>query len=248
MALFNRQSTVLDIITNALGQLALPVPVAAVGSTNDETAQQMVRLLQWSGRRLIKPTATHRWQALRKTWTLPVASPTLTYALPADWDSFEDLTGWNLTSRLPMLGPASDPQWNCLTARNLGSSTISVIYRVRQDLFELQSVPSTPQSLIIDYQSRGWVRDATVPTEFRDYIDADDDVVLYDTELITAKLKLAFLIAKGFDSTAAQAEYNELEEQAINADQDAPVLRVSRSDSYPLISTHFNVPDTGYGP
>jgi hypothetical protein len=55
------------------------------------------------------------------------------------------------------------------------------------------------------------------------------------------------MTAKGFDTTAAQAEYNELEEQAINADTDAPVLQVARSDTYPLISTQFNVPDTGYG-
>lgn len=246
MALFNKNSTALDIIQNALGQLALPVPTAAVSASNDETAQQMVRLLQWCGRRLLKPTATHRWQQLRKTWQLTTTSDTQ-YALPDDWDSFEDLTGWNFTSRLPMLGPATDPQWQCLKARNLGSSTISVIYRVRENLFEIYNTFSDAQDLRIDYSSRAWVRDATVPTEYRDYIDADDDVILYDTELITAKLKLAFLTAKGFDTTAAQAEYNELEEQAIDADADAPVLQVARSDTYPLISTQFNTPDTGYG-
>jgi hypothetical protein len=245
VALFNKYSTVLDIVRNALGQLALPVPAAVVTATNDETAQQMVYLLQWVGRRLLKPTATHRWQQMKKTFQITTNAVDTQYPLPDDWDSFEDLTGWNFTSRLPMLGPATDPQWNCLLARNLGSSTISVIYRVRDGLFEIYNTFPDAQDLRIDYSSRAWVRTALLT--YQDTVTADDDLVLYDTELITSKLKLAFLTAKGFDTTAAQAEYNELEEQAICADEDAPVLQVSRSDTYPLISTQFNAPDTGYG-
>lgn len=246
MANFNKYGTALAIIQDAIGQLALPVPSAVVTSTNDETAQQMLRLLTWSGRRLLKPTATYRWEHLMKTFALTTVPLTTLYNVPADWDSFEDLTGWNFTSRLPMLGPATDAQWQCLAARNLGSSTISVIYRMRGGQIELYNSFPTAQDLRIDYSSRAWVVDAT-GLIFRDYIAADDDVVLYDNELITAKLKLQFLTAKGFDTTAAQAEYNELEEQAICADTDAPVLQLARSDTYPLISTQFNVPDTGYG-
>jgi len=243
---FSKHPTALDVIQAVQGQLGLPVSVAATTNPTDETAQQMLRLLTWAGRRLIKPTSTYRWTMLLRTFILTTNAVDTTYPLPADWDSFEDLTGWNFTSRLPMLGPATDPQWQCLKARNLGSSTISVIYRVRGDLFEIYNTFSTPQSLRIDYSSRGWVQTAD-PLVFRDYILADDDTVLYDNELITAKLKLAFLTAKGFDTTAAQGEYNEIEEQAICADADAPVLQVARSDTYPLISTQFNVPDTGYG-
>lgn len=246
MAAFNKHSTTLQIVQDALGQLALPVPSAVATSTNDETAQQMLRLLNWAGRKLIKPTATYRWQQLLRTWQLTTNPVDTEYPLPADWDSFEDLTGWNFTSRLPMLGPATDPQWQCLKARNLGSSTISVIYRTRGGVFEIYNTFPDNQDLRIDYSSRAWVVKAD-GTTFQDFSDADDDTVLYDTELITAKLKLQFLTAKGFDTTAAQAEYNELEEAAICADTDAPVLQLARSDTYPLISTQFNVPDTGYG-
>lgn len=245
MAAYNRQDTALSIIQNALGQLGLPVPAAAVTASTDETAQQAVRLLQWVGRRLIKPTMSNRWQVLRKTWQLTTNSVDTTYALPTDWDSFEDLTGWNFSSRLPMLGPATDPQWQCLKARNLGSSTISVIYRVRGGLFEIYNTFSTNQDLRIDYSSRAWVRKADNSTQ--DFIDADDDTPLYDADLLCAGLKLQFLIAKGFDTTAAQQEWDDLLEQALNADQDAPVLQVARADTYPLISTQFNAPDTGYG-
>jgi len=242
-----KHATAIECVQSVQGQLGLPVSAAAITAPADETAQQMLRLLTWAGRRLVKPTSTYRWTTLTKTWTLLTNGVDTIYPLPVDWDSFEDLTGWNFTSRLPMLGPATDPQWACLKARNLGSSTISVIYRVRGGKFEIYNTFAAPQDLRIDYSSRGWVQDAADPLIVRDHILKDDDVLLYDNELITAKLKLAFLNAKGFDTTAAQGEYNEIEEAAICADSDAPVLQVSRSDTYPLISTQFNVPDTGYG-
>lgn len=244
---FSKHPTALEVIQDAQAQLALPVSAAAVASVGDETAQQMLALLTWSGRRLLKPTQTYRWQNMLRTFVLITNPVDTVYPLPDDWDSFEDLTGWNFTSRLPMLGPATDPQWACLKARNLGSSTISVIYRVRGGRFEVYNTFPDPQDLRIDYSSRAWVQDAADPTIYRDRIEKDDDIVLYDNELITAKLKLAFLTAKGFDTTAQQSEYNELEEAAICADTDAPVLQCSRSDTYPLISTQFNAPDTGYG-
>lgn len=247
MAAYNRQATVLDIIQNALGQMGLPVPGAAYSDGSNLTAQQCIRLLQSRGRRLIKPTGTNRWQVLHKTWSCPTSPGVTTYTLPDDWDSFEDLTGWNFTSRLPMLGPATDPQWNCLKARNLGSSTISVIYRVRGGVFEIYNAFSTSQDLRIDYSSRGWIMKNGSPPTYQDFIDADDNVCLYDAELLTAALKLDFLGAKGFDTTVAQADYDELLEQALNADQDAPVLQMALADTYPLISTSFNAPDTGYG-
>jgi hypothetical protein len=245
---FTKNPTALDVVQSVQIQLGLPVSPAAVTAPGDETAQQLIGLLTWSGRRLCKPTSSYRWSALMREFVLLTNPVDTVYPLPADWDSFEDLTGWNFTSRLPMLGPATNPQWACLKARNLGSSTISVIYRVQRGKFEIYNTFPDPQDLRINYSSRAWVEVAgSMPTEYRDYILADDDIVLFDNELITARVKLALLTAKGFDTTAAQAEYNEAEEAAICADADAPVLQVSRSDTYPLISTQFNVPDTGIG-
>lgn len=244
---FSKHPSALEVIQSAQAQLGLPVSTAAVSSIGDETALQMVALLTWCGRRLLKPTSTYRWSIMLRTWVLLTNPVDTAYPLPDDWDSFEDLTGWNFTSQLPMLGPATDPQWACLRARNLGSSTISVVYRTRGNHFEIYNTFPDPQDLRIDYSSRAWVQDAADPLVFSDKIEADDNIILFDNELITAKLKLAFLTAKGFDTTAAQSEYNEIEEAAICADADAPVLQVSRSDTYPLISTQFNVPDTGYG-
>lgn len=238
--------TAAEVIQTVLGQFGLPVPTAIVGAVGDATATQMVYLLNWAGRKLVKPTATHRWSQLTKTWQLLTQEVTTLYDLPDDWDSFEDLTGWNFTSRLPMLGPATDPQWQCLKARNLGSSTISVIYRTRGRQLEIYNEFPSSQELRIDYSSRSWVYEPG-PQVYKESITADDDVLLFDRELLTAALRLEFLTAKGFDTTAAQADYNRLEESAICTDAESPVLNVNINNTYPLISTQFNVPDTGYG-
>lgn len=247
MADFNKRQTGLMIVQDTCAQLGLPIPIAVVSNPNDVNARQMLALMNYAGRRLIKPVGTYRWQFLLRTWTLLTNAVDTSYSLPEDWDSFEDLTGWNFTSRLPMLGPATDPQWMCLRARNLGSSTISVIYRTRDNKFEIYNTFPDPQDLRIDYSSRAWVQSGTDPLVYRDYVAADDDIVLYDPDLMIAFLKLRWLTAKGFDTTVAVADFNEALELAINADTDAPVLRFNLSDDYPLISTQFNVPDTGYG-
>lgn len=247
MANFNKRETGLQIIQDACAQLGLPVPIAAASNGADVTARQMLALLNYSGRRLIKPTDTYRWTMLLKTWTLATTPLATTYPLPDDWDSFEDLTGWNFSSRLPMLGPATDPQWMTLKARNLGSSTISVIYRSRGGKFEIYNTFPTPQDLRIDYSSRAWVQSGADPLVFRDYVAADDDLVLFDSDLMVAALKLRFVTQKGFDNTSSMSDYQMALEAAICADTDAPVLTLNLTDTYPLISTQFNVPDTGYG-
>jgi hypothetical protein len=238
----------LSVIQDACAILALPVPTAAASAQDDDTAQQMLALLTWSGRRLVKPTSTIRWTALTKTWTLTTVPGKTLYDLPDDWDSFFDLTAWNTATRLPMIGPASGPAWAQLRARSLGPSTISIVYRTRGNQFEIYTSPSVAQTLTVDYTSRTWVQDnVAAPPVWRDKVLLDSDSIVYDNELITAKLKLAWLTAKGFDTTAAQAEYNEIEEQAINADTDAPVLCADDNGWGEPMLSGANVPDTGYG-
>jgi hypothetical protein len=248
MADFNRQQTGLVIVQEVCGQLGLPVPATAIaGIGTDATPVQMVALLNNAGRRLCKPTRGYKWTLLTKTFSLDTVPAQNLYDVPADWDSFDDMTGWNFSQRLPMIGPATAPEWMAVQARNLGGNTISVIYRMRGGKMELFFVPASgSQNLQISYTSRAWVRDANDPLIFRDYVSADADVVLWDAELIQSALKLAFLKAKGFDTSAAQAEYDEILEAAMNADSDAPVL-TSTPSAYPLISPATNVPDTGYG-
>jgi hypothetical protein len=247
VANFNKQQTALAIVQDTCGLLGLPKPAAVASNPTDVTAQQMWSLLRHAGRRLCKPTDGYRWQVLTRLWSLDTLPATTLYTLPDDWDSFIDTTAWNYTSRMPMLGPASTQQWQTLKARNLGNSVFSVVYRTSAGKLELQAAPATAQQLRLAYTSRAWVQKGGDPTTLRDYPDADDDLVLFDPELMVASLKLAFLTAKGFDTTAATADYKLALEAAINADSDAPVLSLVPGGGPALLDPQFNAPDTGYG-
>ncbi|GAB3773756.1 hypothetical protein GCM10028796_46750 [Ramlibacter monticola] len=239
-----------DICKEVLGLMGLPVPNAVSANTNDATSRQIWVLLRQTGRRLMKPTRTHRWQALTREWKLTTVPGKTLYDLPTDHDGFIDSTAWNLASRLPMLG-ALDAQWQALRARSLGSSTISIVYRTVGEQFEIYNSPGDAQSLSIAYTSRNWVKLASPPDPQAPYADApvaDGDIVMLDPEMMVAGLQFAFLTAKGFDTTAVATQLDALIEAAIDNDSDAPVLSaVGGGSDYPLLSPVFNLPDTGYG-
>lgn len=87
---------------------------------------------------------------------------------------------------------------------------------------------------------------------FRNYGTADapsagTDTVLWDANLVTSALKLAWLKAKGFEWGAAQEEYAKALEAAVGNDTAAPRLQLSGPGVIdPLLGGH-NIPITGYG-
>lgn len=225
MARFNRLQSGIQIVQAIAGQLGLPVPKAVASDSSNKTAQQMWSLLTSEGRSLVKPQREHRWQALSATWTLTTVPGQTKYPLPDDWDSFIDATGWNTSQMFP-LGSVLDSQWSALVARSLGPQYISVVYRVRGNMFELYGVPSNVQTLLIDYTTRGWVKASGVSGETKDWMEQDDDMCLLDGELIAAAVKLRWLTEKGFDTTAATNAFDLALELAINADLQSDVLEV----------------------
>lgn len=248
MAFFNRQKTALTIIQDVCGQLGLPVPSLVSGNVTDETAQQMLTLLNFCGNRLIKPTNGNRWQVLARTWKFTSDPAKTLYDVPLDWSSFIDETAWNLSTSLPMIGPTNDMDWARLLASN-SAATMNIVYRTRGGKFEILISPSSPQNLSIDYISRAWVQgtDPTLGTVYKDSMTDDADLCLYDGELITAYLKLRFLIEKGMDTTIALNDFQSALDQAQNADQDAPMLATGSYGGMPLVNTIYNVPNTNYG-
>ena len=160
MAQFNRLQTGLSIVQAVTGQLGFGQPQAVAGDSTNVLTRQMWALLTSEGRKLVKPQREHRWQALQKTWTLVTEPGVSTYPLPADWDSFQDLTAWDQSTRW---GAASvQPwQWSALAASSTTSPTLTLVYRLRGNQFELFTAPASAQTLTIDYTSRGWVQAAS---------------------------------------------------------------------------------------
>jgi hypothetical protein len=73
------------------------------------------------------------------------------------------------------------------------------------------------------------------------------DVPIFDSYLLERALKTKWLAAKGFDTTAAQADYNQAFEQLTGADKSAPVLNAGARGFGLKLLNGYNVSDTKYG-
>jgi hypothetical protein len=242
MADFNRRISGYDCVKRVLGGQGLPIPVSASGSQN-ALDRQIWALLTEVGQDLLEK---HNWQGLNNTYTITTVPGQTTYPLPNDFQSFIDSTAWNNNARLPLIGPMSDQDWALLQARQLGGTTLRMQYIIQDDNVEFYAVPTEVQTITMPYISRGWVRDATNPLLYRDYVANDGDTIMYAPRLIIAALKRRFRIEKGFDATAADEEYRLALEAAKYNDSPKKDLSLNSRAGYPYLG-YWNMPDTNYG-
>jgi hypothetical protein len=239
VANFNRLITFNTAVTEVMGSMGIAVP-NDVTASQDKTVIQMRYLANKVGLELINENS---WQILNKDMTIVTDGVTLTYPLPSDWDHFFQDAAWNTTNRLPAIGSMTNQEWAQLKARNLGGTTFACIYIVQNDQITFYSVGTTPQTIVLPYISRGWVRAAD--GTLKDNLQNNDDTILFDPTLFKAALKLAWQIDKGFDSSAAKLAYD----NALNAaaGKEVPERTLSLATrQYPYIS-QMNLPYTGYG-
>lgn len=170
------------------------------------------------------------------------------YPLPDGFSNMLDQTGWNRTNRLPLGGPVSAQEWQYLKGRQQGV-VFNVLFRPDDDTIRLYPDTDPPglNTIAFEYISRFWI--STVGSQQdpdSDTPSSGSDIVFFDPLLMTRRLKLDWLAAKGFDTSLAMDDYNEVLEQCKNADGSAPQLNLRGGRGEPLISI-ANIPVTGYG-
>lgn len=238
---FTKFTTVSQVLQKAYRELGLTVPTSFVGNT-DDTASQLVEFLTSAGQDLC---TMNDWQMLHKEWTQVLTPAVSTYALPTDWNSFIDSAMWDNTARWPVIGPLTPQIWRMLKARLLGGNTISLQYRIVANQFVLYYPAAAADTIVSDYYSRGWLVQVD-GTTYRDNPSADSDTVLFDSRIIVPLLKFKWRDAKGFDTSAASAEFQEQWDLIVGRDIPAPTLSVGPRDTYPYLG-YYNMPDTNYG-
>jgi hypothetical protein len=243
MARYDTAGDIINAAASSVGLTAIPDPFAS----SDPAFVQLRNILTSAGRELI---GLHDWQRLIKQHSITTAVPPDTgeYDLPADFGRMIDQTGWSPTNRLPLGGPLSPQDYTYLVNTNLASSTIYVSFRQAQGKFiVLPQPPPNAMEMNFEYISRDWVALAIAPTVLAaDEVTANDDVVLYEPILIEKFLKLRFLEAKGFDTTAAMGQFNTVFMQWTGNDISAPTLNMARMRVFPYLNWR-NIPETNYG-
>ncbi|RKH08997.1 hypothetical protein D7X74_30405 [Corallococcus sp. CA047B] len=234
-----------SVLNDAAVELGLiPADLADPYDSVDSNMTQLCRLLKSAGQDLARDYA---WTHLQKEYSFNTVASTGSYALPPDYDRLIDQTGWNRNSLIPLQGPLAAQGWQVLKAL-VSTGAVGLWFRIVGDQLSLMPVPISAQSLAYEYVSRYWVRpfDQTSPTT--DTPTDGNDVLYFDRRLLVCAVKLAFKRAKGFDSTAAQEDFEKALARAQGGDGAAPVLSLNGCRVGPeRLLNGVNTPDTGFG-
>ena len=237
--------TAANIINDAAVELGLyATDVADPYASTDANVLQLCRLLKAVGQDLLRDFA---WTHFQKEHTFATVAGTAAYALPADFGRMLHQTHWNRTGVMPLQGPLGAQGWQLLKAQS-ATGAVGLWFRVVNNEVELQPVPTSAQTLAYEYVSRYWVQPSgqTAPTAEAPTDGAD--TLWLDRRLLVCALILKFKRAKGFDSAAAQEDYERALARAQGADGAAPVLSVSpRGLGVERLVDGCNVPERGFG-
>lgn len=243
-----RYETATNIINQTAAECGL-TPVSDPFAVSDPAFTQLIALLTSAGREML---GLHQWQKFVRLHTITTGvADSGVYDLPDDFGYFIDQTGWTPTNAgdgLPLGGPLSEQDWTYLVNTNLASSTVFVSFRIADGTFQVLPQPP-PENITInfEYVSRYWVALAGAPTvPAQDSVTASDNIVLYEPILMVKFLKLRFLEAKGFDTTAASGQFLTMFQSWTGKDNSAPILNMSTSRFFPYLGWR-NIPETNYG-
>lgn len=238
-----------DTAANILNDAAVELSLISADLDNPYASTEpnvllLCRLLKSAGQDLARDFA---WTHLQREYTFATVAGQGTYPLPPDFDRLMDQTAWNRTGVMPLQGPLAAQGWQVLRAL-VSTGAVGMWFRIVGNLVQLQPVPGSEQNLSYEYVSRYWVQPEGQTAPSSDTPSAGTDTLLFDRRLLVTALKLAFRKAKGFDTSAAQADYEDARARAQGGDGAAPVLSLNGRCLGPeRLLNGVNVPETGFG-
>lgn len=239
------RSTANDILNRVAAEVGLETVSDPYASTT-QAFRQMTYLMNIAGEEL---SQLYPWEFLAKDHGIQTLdTDSGEYPLPADFLYMMNQTGWERNEQVPLFGPLSAQDWTYLLGRDLVSHTIYASFRIADGTFNIFPQPP-PNGLDIhfEYIARNWVINSQDGTSLQDSVLTGADVPLFDRTLLSRMIKVKFLDAKGFDSSKAQADLNQIFQQITAHDKGAEVLSAGRFNrGYPYLG-HNSLPDTGFG-
>lgn len=229
--------SLLTIVQNVCGRLALPQPTAVVGST-DRQVLQFLALVNEAGIDLMRD---YDWQAIRiELDFMSLAQQAQTGFMPADFDRFVPNSFFNRSTRRPMTGPITPRQHQWIQAQPV-YSTVYLAFIMRQNQFLIDPNPAAGNLLACEYVSRNWCQsngDVAQPM-----FEADTDTALLDEELLKLSLRWRFLQAKGLDYAEAMTSFERQKERLMARDGGSTMLTLSPQ---PIDPNRVNIPDGNF--
>ncbi len=179
------------------------------------------------------------------------------YSLPDDFLRIIDQTQWNFSSQLPMGGPISPQITTWLVGRMSTSFGIVLGFRLEQgDFGVFQSPNASGQVIFFEYMSKNWCQKTGTNGQADRYdpdvgvvgYNAGADLILFDPHLFSRALKVRWLADKGFDTAAAQSDFDAAWSAVAGSDEGAPTLNMNNNPSgFRFLDPLYNIPPSGFG-
>jgi hypothetical protein len=246
VALFEQAGSIINDAAVELGLAPLANNGGAAQSSTDPNFMLLWRLLKRVGRQL---ALEHDWVQLRKEHSFTTDGVESEYDLPEDFSRMVNQTGWNRTQDRS-LHPSGEPLWQYLKASDSTLGLMFVFLPKRQTLELWPQPPPAGEVIAFKYASRYWTSlTGDLEISSFDPPPSGQHFVHFDPNLLVTALTLAYRRARGFDTTAAETEYQAALSAVQNANAVAsPVLHVTRCPRHgEKLLDEWNMPDTGYG-
>ena len=187
-------TNVLVLVQDSADELSLARPTDISDTTDDNTAQKLVRHLTRTCRLL---AASYDWTRLRREKTLvTTATETQTGAMPSDFARFIQGTMWNRTTRTIVNGPLPPDDWQTRKAILVNGSFSN--FCIRGTSFLMTPVPPAGQTIAYEYMTKNCGVTASGLTELTSFT-ADDDQTFFDDELMILGTVWRYRKAEGLD-------------------------------------------------
>jgi hypothetical protein len=172
---------------------------------------QMRTLLRSAGDEISK---IRDWTVLIKEATITGDGVITSFALPPDFLRMKDDSGWNRGTGIS-LGLTSPQEWQTLKSRTV-TGTIVTRYRLQQGRLVFYEPPAPGSPIAFEYVSRYWVASDGASAADSYFPAASGDRVMFEPLMVMRLVKAKFMQAKGFDSSAAFADYQQSLNDAAN--------------------------------
>ena len=189
----------------------------------------------------------HDWTQAIKECTILTAGSATVYDLPSDFHEMTDQSGWNRSTRLPLIGPLSGQEAQFLKAR-LSGVLINVAFRLEGNTIVFPITPTDGATLVFEYISDAWVAPPPATTSTTSVSTQGTDIICYDPLLMIRGVRLFWLQAKGFDTQVAQRDFDGQLEHAIGRNVGARTLNMDGGGlGKDRLVDELNIPITQYG-
>lgn len=202
-------------------------PSTVYGSTDTQIVQ-IKALLEEIG---IDANSRATWQAttfqVLHTTTAAEDQGPLTTIAGAGWEYIKNMTIWDRTTRLPVLGPLTGPEWQTLKALVVNGPRYQ--FRIRNGNLLVNPVPEAGLEWAFEYGSKYWIRASGGTVATKEYFDADTNEILLPESTMLQGLRWRWKSEKGLEYAEDLRMYETQLKDASNRDAGKPILQMDNA-------------------